>query len=512
VRACRLLLVIALASIPTRAAMSQVAEPTPDDTDEAAGSGSGAKLAAPADPKARGPWLRAQATAALAAHPKLAGAPFTVAAIDLSTNEELLAIDADRGMNLASNTKLLTSIAALETLGAGFRWRTTVVGDPPDEHGAVKTLVVRGRGDPLLSEADLRQLAADVAARGVRSVDELALDATYFDDVTEPPHFADAPKETAGYRAPVASFGIDRGTVTVTVVADPDGGATVTLAPDAPDAVALKKVEVASVTTGRTRLRVDAKPAHGKLELDVTGKIRAGEGSWDVRKRLDDPARVAMDVFRRELVAHGVSVKSKRVERLPAPPTAKVLATHESTALDEILRAMNKHSDNYVAESLLKTIGAETRATPGSATWDDGLAAVRAQLAKLGLPAAGYKYENGSGLYASTNVSARQLVTLLRAAHRDYRIGPTLVASLPVGGVDGTLASRWHGHPAAGRVRAKTGTLDKVVTLAGYVAVDTGHVIAFAVLANDIPAGQRNEVRAAANEIVDALAAYVGAQ
>ena len=82
---------------------------------------------------------------------------------------------------------------------------------------------------------------------------------------------------------------------------------------------------------------------------------------------------------------------------------------------------------------------------------------------------------------------------------------------MPAGGVDGTLARRWHGHPAAGRVRAKTGTLDKVTTLAGYVAVDGDHELAFAILVNDIPAGQRNASRAMADEMVDALVAYLEA-
>ena len=100
---------------------------------------------------------------------------------------------------------------------------------------------------------------------------------------------------------------------------------------------------------------------------------------------------------------------------------------------------------------------------------------------------------------------------LLRAAHEDYRVGPDLVASLPVGGVDGTLAKRWHGHPASGRVRAKTGTLDKVTTLSGYVGIDANHPLAFAIVVNDIPAGQRGPSRAMADDMIDAMVAYLEA-
>jgi D-alanyl-D-alanine carboxypeptidase/D-alanyl-D-alanine-endopeptidase (penicillin-binding protein 4) len=172
---------------------------------------------------------------------------------------------------------------------------------------------------------------------------------------------------------------------------------------------------------------------------------------------------------------------------------------------------MNKASDNYLAECVLKTLGAETRRTPGPATWDDGRAALHGFLATIGMPKAGYRADNGSGLFDATEVSARQVTSVLRAAHKDFRVGPDLVASLPVGGVDGTLARRWHGRAAQGRVRAKTGTLDKVTTLAGYLAIDSEHPLGFAILVNDIPQGQRASARAVADEIIEALVAYLAA-
>jgi D-alanyl-D-alanine carboxypeptidase/D-alanyl-D-alanine-endopeptidase (penicillin-binding protein 4) len=191
--------------------------------------------------------------------------------------------------------------------------------------------------------------------------------------------------------------------------------------------------------------------------------------------------------------------------------TAKQIAVHDSPTLADVVRVMNKHSDNYVAEAILKTLGAELKGTPGGATWADGVAALRAQLAKLGM-AGTFRTENGSGLFSSTEVAAKQLVGLLVAGHKDYRIGPDLVASLPVGGFDGTLARRWRGRPAQGRVRAKTGTLDKVSTLAGFIGVDGGHLLAFAILVNDIPAGQRGVVRTMADDMVDSIAAYLDAR
>ncbi|MGE0399040.1 MAG: D-alanyl-D-alanine carboxypeptidase/D-alanyl-D-alanine-endopeptidase [Kofleriaceae bacterium] len=483
------------------------------------GSGSGNVRVAPPLPGARKQWVVDQVDAALLARPTLGRAKIGIAVTDLSTGEQVFAREPDVQLNLASNTKLLTTVAALGTLGNGFRWRTAVLADKlPDVAGVIEgDLYLRGRGDPLLAAAHLDELAAELAARGVRTVEgRLVLDATYFDNDVDPPHFDEQPKERAGFRAPVASLGVARSAVTLIVIADPGGGATIKLEPDAGDYITIGKREVVSVTEGRTRLRVETKrpPSPNRVEYEVTGQIRVGEGSWDFRRRVDDPARFAGEVFRASLSAHGITIRGRQIAMGTAPPIAKQLAVHDSLPLADVVRFMNKLSDNYVAESVLKTLGAEARAaagTTGPATWADGTAAVAAYLAKIGLPAGSYRADNGSGLFASTDVSAKQLVTLLAAAHADYRIGPDLLASLPIGGGDGTLSRRFHGTPAKGRVRAKTGTLDKVITLAGYIGVDSKQPLAFAILINDVPPGQRSIARAAIDDIVVILAAYLGA-
>lgn len=505
---------LAFVSIVAGTAYSQGSGSDTGSDEEESGSGSGAALVAPKDPKVRGDWLKEKLGAALGGHPTLGKAKIAAYVVEVESGKELFAAGAEAGMSLASNAKLLTTVAALGTLGGGFRWRTAVYVDDLDEAtGEVKgNLYLRGRGDPTLSEADLRQLADDLAARGVRKIaGQLVLDTSYFDTDTEPPHFGEQPKEHAGFRAPVASLGVARSTITVNVIAQPGGGAKVWLSPDAGDYVKLTKTEVKSDLEKKTHLKVELKPKKDHLEIEVTGLIRPSDGSFDRHYRIDDPARFAAEVFRKDLAAAGIKLGKKPFGAGAPPPTAKVLAVHDSAPLSTVIREMNKQSDNYCAETVLKTLGAETRTVPGPASWSDGLSAVRSYLATIGLPAGSYRQENGSGLYGATEVSAKQVVTLLRAALKDYRIGPDLVASLPVGGLDGTLARRWHGHDAAGRVRAKTGTLDKVVTLAGYVAVEGGHELAFAILVNDIPTGQRNASRAMADDMVDALVAYLEA-
>jgi D-alanyl-D-alanine carboxypeptidase/D-alanyl-D-alanine-endopeptidase (penicillin-binding protein 4) len=514
--------VLALVSIDTATAQPQgsgsaVVNGEPDE-EEGAGAGSGSALVAPADPKQRDKWLREKLQAAIDARPLLtAKAKIGISVVDLDTGSELFARDADRGMSLASNAKLLTSVAALGTLGGGFRWRTAVFVDDKalnEATGVVSgDLYVRGRGDPTLTVNDLRALATEIAARGVRTITgSLVIDATYFDDVTDPPHFAEQPKERAYFRAPVASFGVSRSAFLVNVIGEPGGDAKVWLEPDAGEYIKLGKTQVTSVAWGRTRIKVDVKPKKDALEIEVIGQIRFADGHWWAKKRVDDPLRYAAEVFRRALAEKGIKLAQKGFKTGPVPVNARPLASHDSMPLSAVVREMNKASDNYFAEIVLKTLGAETRATPAPASWADGVAAVQAYLAKLGLPPGTYRCDNGSGLFGATTVSAKQLVTLLRGAHADYRIGPDLLASLPVGGMDGTLAKRWHDSAARGRVRAKTGTLAAVTTLAGYVGVDSKHPLAFAILVNDIPTGQKGPARAMADDMLNALVAYLEAR
>lgn len=485
--------------------------------DEAAPVVPNANLVAPRNLKTRTVWLAGKLTAAIAARPRLASARIAVAIFDLVTGKELFAHRADLGMNLASNAKLLTSTAAVATLGGGFRWRTSVYVDDLDDTTGVAAgdLYVRGRGDPTLTAADFDALARDIAARGVRKIDgQLVVDGAYFDNVTEPPHYNEQPLETAAFRAPIASFAVGRSAVTVTAVGEPSKSgkpATVRLDPDSGGYVRLGKATVNTAATGHTNIMVSATPKPDHVELDVAGSIRVTSGRFEFRRRVDDPTRFAVEVFRKALADHGVKFKRSEFRSGPVPTTSKLIAWHDSASLAAIIRDMNKFSDNYAAECVFKTLGAETRSPAAPATWADGAAAVARYLASIGIRPGSYRSDNGSGLFGASEVSAHQVVSILAAAYHDFRIWPDLVASLPVGGIDGTLAKRWNGHPAKGRVRAKTGTLDKVTSLAGFIGADTAHPMAFAILVNDIPTGQRPASRAMGDDMVDAMIAYLEA-
>jgi D-alanyl-D-alanine carboxypeptidase/D-alanyl-D-alanine-endopeptidase (penicillin-binding protein 4) len=533
---------------------SQPARSDPNDADPGAGApadddiemddpespaGSGAPLDAPvvpSDPAARDRWLAERLTAITtgdAQQQALLGATrIGVHIVDLSSGKTLWSKDGDGRYNLASNTKLLTSATALARLGGGFVWRTAalVANDAFDPlTGEVKgDLYIRGRGDPTLTVGGLRQIAQDLRAIGVKNVTgALILDRGYFDGVIEPPHYDEQPKERAGFRAPIASFAVERNAFTIIAEPDPAGVnfATVKIYPEAPEYLRITVDEVLTIVEGRSRLRVDTLARRDHLELRITGQLRADEGPVYIRKRIDDPVRWAAELMKRQLADAGIRIAKRKVVSGEAPRSARILAYKDSAPLIDVVRDMNKSSDNYVAESVLKTIGAESRAVramiaapgpvvpaPGPATWEDGLSAVRSYVSDTCQVGGPLRVENGSGLFGSTDVSPSQLVQVLACAHRDYRVGPDLASSLAVAGVDGTMGRRLRESAARGRIRAKTGTLASVTTVAGYAAVDSGRVLGFAILVNDIPPGTRGATRTIADAILETMIAYLDAK
>jgi D-alanyl-D-alanine carboxypeptidase/D-alanyl-D-alanine-endopeptidase (penicillin-binding protein 4) len=501
--------------------------PAADDGDEEEGDDTGLALPLPplpADPAARERWLTLAGDAAIAAAPTLARADGGAVILDVASGRVLWQHDGERALSLASVTKVLTTAAALHGLGPGFRWRTSLLADKLDPRTGVIAgdLYVRPRGDPTLTMAGLRDLAQQLAWRGVRRIDgALVIDGAYFADDGPPPRFDDQPDEQAGYRAPVASCSLERNAVTVIVVADRAGGpASVRLDPPGGDYVRLAGAAVVSVRRGRSRVWVDAKEEGGTLTLRVSGQLDADDGVFFARRRVAEPDRLLAAGLRAALADAGIRVRGTRLGHGPPPATAVLLAERSSATLAEVVRDMDKTSDNFLAETVLKTLGAEllARATaatavadpgapppaPRPATWADGQQAVARYLTDIvGLPPASFRVENGSGLYDASAVSARAVAQVLAAAYRDLRVGPEMMAAMSIAGVDGTLRRRLRASGVRGRVRGKTGTLAAVSSLAGYAGVDTGRPLAFAVIVNRLPGGQRP----AARRLQDSIAA-----
>jgi D-alanyl-D-alanine carboxypeptidase/D-alanyl-D-alanine-endopeptidase (penicillin-binding protein 4) len=170
-----------------------------------------------------------------------------------------------------------------------------------------------------------------------------------------------------------------------------------------------------------------------------------------------------------------------------------------------VVQDLNKRSNNFAAEQLLRTLGAEIGGHPGN--WDKGLKAVARYLGGVGIKADSYQMKNGSGLYDSNRFSAAQIATILRAAAHDFRISAEFLASLAIAGTDGTIAHRMGATLAERYVRAKTGTLANVSCLSGFAGSPGRLPLVFSILVNDI--GNPNDARRAQDRAAEILVAYL---
>ena len=237
-----------------------------------------------------------------------------------------------------------------------------------------------------------------------------------------------------------------------------------------------------------------------KVGIEVHGGVGIYDG--DARPRLSS-ARPPASMEGALLALASAPGDSMPALAAPQSPTAnELLAVHESEPLAELLRRVNKDSDNEWAERVLETVGAEVFG--GAATTVKGVRVLREALAELGLPAGAYSPANGSGLGHQNRVTAAGMAALLRQIYFDPRIGPELMQSLSVGGVDGTTRNRFRGSLAAHRVRAKTGTLTGVSCLSGFVG-DASDVLVFSILVEGHRQRAVPSVRAAQVSAVNAM-------
>jgi D-alanyl-D-alanine carboxypeptidase/D-alanyl-D-alanine-endopeptidase (penicillin-binding protein 4) len=239
------------------------------------------------------------------------------------------------------------------------------------------------------------------------------------------------------------------------------------------------------------------KPSFAWIESPPLSALVVDRGWRDGRPERE-PTLAAAAMFDRMLRARGIVARDAQTGR--AKPSAVRLAKADSRTLAHILRAVDSDSDNYSAELLLKAIGREV---VGKGTSAAGASVVRRDLAIAGVPLAGVRVVDGSGLSLSNRVTARELATLLVAIWNDPKVRPVVHDSLAIAGKSGTLQRRLLSRPAYGRVRAKTGTTNIASALSGYV----GSKFAFVVVQNGSPVATWS-AREAQDRFVQALAAH----
>jgi D-alanyl-D-alanine carboxypeptidase/D-alanyl-D-alanine-endopeptidase (penicillin-binding protein 4) len=472
-------------------------------------------LPAAAPPPAPAP-LQQRVEAALAeAAP---GTRFGLLVVD-EQGREIVALAPDGRFVPASTTKMFTTAAAFWRLGsldmpdAAAGASVRIEGGSGD--GA--DVVLEGHGDARLSsDADCLQdclaALADAVAAKTRKVRNVIGDDRWFPDDRWSPGMSWNNIPTRSGTA-VSALTLDDNELRI-IVSPGTSGAPPSVAGSG--YYAIDNRAVTGAPGGESRLSIDRLP--GETVLKLTGSIPAGGKPETLRLGIDDPAHYAAWRLKALLEARGVKVSGtvSARHRPPAPeddpavrgtappvrvPEGPALARAVPRPLREDLALTNKVSQNLHAELLLRRLGR----VGGTGSIADGQAAVRAMLAAAGARRTGYDFSDGSGMSTYNRVSPRTAVAVLRwIAQQAWGAGWR--ATLPVAGVDGTLAGRFRGGPLERRLFAKTGSLNAASGLAGYMVARSGRTLVFAAYANDMPEG------VSATGAVDAALALIAAE
>ncbi len=438
------------------------------------------------------------AVRALVATRGLEGAAIGVAILDVASGKMLASHNEHVPLNPASNAKLYTASAALAILHGEHRYETSLSGKETD--GAVGSLTLRGYGDPSLSGDDLAGMAEDLRERGVRRVDgDILVDERFFDENNTPPAYDQKPGEWAAFRAPICALAVNEDTVTLTVrPGKPGDTAHAYFEP-----YGFVDVE-GSVKTGEgagaDTIGLALTPNGKRMSAKLSGTVGTDAHLVRFTRRVEDPSLLAGYVLRAALDHLGMKVSG---EVKAGHGKGPVLVRHHSAPLSNLLYALGKNSDNFYAEMIFKSLAAEHKGRPAKDA--DAAETVLKYTRDVGAYDQGVVIKNGSGLYDANRVTPTSVVKLLRASWQNPAIAPEYVAMLSIGGVDGTLHKRLRADRTRRAVRAKTGTLNDVIALSGYVFGPPGKgPIAFSILFNKVE-GKASVARLAADRVVEAI-------
>lgn len=415
-----------------------------------------------------------------------------------SNRRTLYARDSQKYFTPASNTKLLTTAAALRQFGTRYRIRTSLFGSGELPNLAVLRIV--GRGDPSFDTARLDALVKQLQQKGVRQITQLIADDNYFRGSIVPPNW-EWEDVQAGYGAAVNSLILNENAIGLSLVPQAVGQ-PLRVVWDDPSEASRWRVDNQSRTIAAGEEFVEVGREFTAPVVRVRGELLAGAAPEPVAISVPDPTSEFLRKFRDRLNSAGITVARVAIATTPRPATEVELAFVESPSLAELVTETNQQSNNLYAEALLRTLGTAQNSTADST--ESGLRQLKATLTAIGVPSNSYVIVDGSGLSRLNLISPEALVQALQGMAQSPEAS-AYRASLPVAGVSGTLQNRFRNTPAQTLLVAKTGTLTGAVALSGYLSPPNHPPIAFSILANNTDQST-NRLRQAVDEVAVVLA------
>lgn len=377
----------------------------------------------------------------------------------------------------ASISKLATAAAVLDQFPPGYKFKTILGIDPDKISGDTYSgdLYLKGGGDPsfvsenmwfLVNQFERNQIKK---IKGAIIVDDLLFDSVRFDGSRQ------ENRVDRAYDAPVGAMSFNWNSVNIFVRPDlSDKKPKVFLDPDVGMFTVHNRAQ--QNEGDKTAIGVERKGS----QIIVSGVIGKKSKEFVAYKNIEDPADWSGRNLKLFLKHRGIIVEGD-IQPGVMPKSMKIVAEYESKAMEGILSDMNKFSNNYVAEMLTKNLSISDDEI---GTLKKGMGKINEYLARIKMPKEQYYLINPSGLTRENKMSARAMNHLLEVIHKDFKIFPEFLVSLPISGVDGTLKKRMKNEPAERWVRAKTGYLTGVVSLAGYAGRADGRVFQFSFIFN----------------------------
>ncbi|RDW15207.1 D-alanyl-D-alanine carboxypeptidase/D-alanyl-D-alanine-endopeptidase [Oceanobacillus arenosus] len=423
----------------------------------------------------------------------LDGASIGISVLNANNGAEVYAYQGDLRLHPASNMKILTAAASLETLGPDYQFTTEFATDGKIAGKVLQgNLYIRGKGDPTLLKADLDQVAGELKQQGVERINgNLIGDDQWYDSIRlsqdlnwSDESFYTGAQVSALTLSPNADY--DAGTVVVEVTPGTTLGvqAQVTLTPNTDYITIINKTEMVSADEAKD---LSIEREHGTNNIIIEGEIPlngTGAKEWIA---VWEPTEYVLDIFKQSMEEQGITFTGNwEMQTGVTPKDATILTSVKSIPLNELLLPFMKLSNNGIGETLTKEMG---KVVHGEGSWDKGLKVIVDTAAALGVNPDTVSFRDGSGMSHKTLIPASELSKLLYQVQQkewfaDFEL------SLPVAGMEerlvgGTLRHRLTEGPAKGNVIAKTGSLTGVSSLSGYVTTLDGEKLTFSIMANN---------------------------
>ncbi len=416
---------------------------------------------------------------------------------DLDSGELLLRWNDDQPRNPGSTIKLLTTLAALDILGPTYTWQTNVYAVGDIENGQLQgDLLLEGRGDPFLVTERVWQLLRRIRQAGIRQIDgKILIDDSYFDVTDNDPAAFDR-QPLRAYNVSPNALMMNFKVVRYWFEPDPSRNAVrVSLDPE------LGNLEIdnrLSLVEGACRgyQRGIAITANGPMDkVTFSGRFPSACKSYRMDRTALSHNAFAYGLFASLWRESGGEI-SGGWENAAAPEGVEPLIEFRSLPLADVITRINKYSNNVMARHLLFTMSAEVLGEPG--TEAGGRKVVGDWLKANALEFSSLALDNGAGLSRDARIAARDLGRMLEFAwHQPYM--PEFVSSMSLSGLDGTLSHRFRRSPVIGNAHLKTGSLDHVTAIAGYLQSRSGRRFSVVAMQNhtDVHRGTGEEVQEA---------------